>query len=275
MTSFKSVFWASAWIVAGIIAIIMTLSWAMAHGIHTDNGYEGYCVKNKKVDLVVARYNEDIGWLAPLAASGAFDRVFVYNKGPHYELENKGIPGAYVVQLDNVGREGHAYLFHIIDHYDDMADVTIFLPGSCDRHDKWSKAAPTIARALETMDSTMLVHHADGDVQTSLFDFAIKDWRSTHGKNAQANPESTLELNRMRPFGIWYQKMFGNLELDAVCYNGIFAVSKEHVHNRTMGFYQALEKELDTHSNPEAGHFLERAWPAVFAPLPHHCLVYS
>lgn len=65
--------------------------------------------------LVVARYNRDVAWLEQCRG---FDRVFVYDKGP------EPIPGS--IRLPNVGIDSHVYLNHIIEHYDDLPDVTVF-----------------------------------------------------------------------------------------------------------------------------------------------------
>ena len=86
---------------------------------------------NDNVVIVVARFNEDISWLRPIAR-----HCIVYNKGgpvPEPELYKK------VVQLDNVGRETHTYLTHILNeslcgmgsmnNMNDSIGVTIFIQG--------------------------------------------------------------------------------------------------------------------------------------------------
>ena len=50
------------------------------------------------IDVVVARFNEDLGWTKALRPDA---RLFVYNKG-----EPRDLP--------NVGREAHTYFWHII-----------------------------------------------------------------------------------------------------------------------------------------------------------------
>jgi len=76
-------------------------------------------------DLVVAHYNEDVGWVqknrftiySPV-------RIFLYDKG-------KGKDG---IKLPNVGREAHTYLWHIVNNYDQLADLTAFLQGNIRDH---------------------------------------------------------------------------------------------------------------------------------------------
>lgn len=86
-----------------------------------------FCVwKNKKcwcvtematVEFVVAKYEEDVSWVAALAPH----RVTVYDKGGRGE-EGGG-------RLPNVGREAHTFAHHVVERYDTLADVTVFLQG--------------------------------------------------------------------------------------------------------------------------------------------------
>jgi len=67
--------------------------------------------------LVISRYNENIHWVEKVDPSV---RVFLYNKG---------IPSSNCIQLPNVGRESLTYLHHIITHYSNLPDITIFVQG--------------------------------------------------------------------------------------------------------------------------------------------------
>jgi len=74
-------------------------------------------------DLVVARYNEPLDWLAPFESQPDF-RIFVYNKGEPYTN-----PRATVIDRPNIGREAETYLYHILHTYDTLSPYTIFLQG--------------------------------------------------------------------------------------------------------------------------------------------------
>ena len=219
------------------------------------------------VHIVVSRYAEDVAWLRAMPGT----EVTIYDKGgPGNELAH--VPAnARRVPLPNVGREGHTYLHHIITQYDNLADVTVFLPASCaESPDKWKKALWVVARAFAADSAFPL--HAQGPVpiNVAMRDFAMHTYKSTHAGNALKNPESDLLPSPDRPFGAWYAKK-GLPEVNEWCSQGIFAVSRRHVHQRSLSQYRTLMQGLDTHSNPEAGHFMERAWMAVFAPVPPHC----
>jgi hypothetical protein len=71
--------------------------------------------------FVIARYDEPIGWLADLGDV----RLTVYNKGPS-PVELPQGPAAEERRAPNRGREGETYLRHILNHYDELAEVTVF-----------------------------------------------------------------------------------------------------------------------------------------------------
>jgi tetratricopeptide (TPR) repeat protein/nucleotide-binding universal stress UspA family protein len=71
------------------------------------------------VELVVARYDEDVSWVA------AYANTTVYNKGAMMEKA----AAARVIALPNRGREAGTWLHHIVANYDRLADRTVFLQG--------------------------------------------------------------------------------------------------------------------------------------------------
>jgi hypothetical protein len=219
----------------------------------------GLCVihKEKNVDLVIARYHEDLSWLHNL--SGEFRHIVIYNKGPKLV----GFDDYTVVNLPNVGRCDHTYLHHIINNYDNLADVTIFLPGSCDMSYKWPYAKRTIDLALAKGKSVFVGHHEKPE---ELAQFKLDAWVARNSQNAKANPEEMLDLSPWRPFGTWHEKTFGKeIPLpETVIFYGIFAVSKKDIRKRSLQSYKDLIRYVDHHSNPEAGHYFERAWLSVF-----------
>ena len=83
----------------------------------------------RTVEIVVARYGEDVSWLGTLLSKhDAWLQAHVYNKGGDRPVTN--CPRCEVVSLDNVGLEAHTYLHHIVTHYDILADKIVFTQGS-------------------------------------------------------------------------------------------------------------------------------------------------
>ena len=222
------------------------------------------------IDLVVARYEEALDWLDQLDLS-KFRRVIVYNKGSDLEL---GEEEYEVIPLENVGRCDHTYLYHIIHNQGQLAHTTIFLPGSCDMDYKWPNALRTVNFAIETRRS-VFVGQPRTDVLTDEYAFMLDEWKASYDKNLTINGESQLLPCPERPFGKWFDANFGKMHIDTVVYFGIFAVSRADIEHRSLESYKTLITYLDHHSNPEAGHYFERAWLAVFDPVRRDCIYHE
>lgn len=224
--------------------------------------------KPLSAEVVVARYAEDLGWLRE-PPFDAFTRVTVYDKsGTGDPRAGRPPRHAQVRPLPNVGRCDHTYLHHIIQNYDTLADVTLFVPGSC-RGDpaKWQKASWVARHVQATGGSAFPDVALPAPVDEALADFSLDQWQSSDPENARANPASKLLPCPERPFGAWYRA--NSLSpVTGITFQGIFAVSREAVRQRPRDFYQGLIRYVDHHPDPEAGHYLERAWLAVFHPVP-------
>ena len=76
--------------------------------------------------IIISRFNEDLSWTTEFP----FDqyKYIVYNKGNNDNFEKKNV--SEVINLLNVGRCDHTYLYHIVKNYDNLSSILIFLPGS-------------------------------------------------------------------------------------------------------------------------------------------------
>lgn len=96
------------------------------------------------VDLIIARYDEDLAWLDAAPASW---RRIVYDKSQGGERQALTV-GAWASRagageaalypearpLPNVGCEAHTYATHVAWAYHDLADITVCLPGDAPAH---------------------------------------------------------------------------------------------------------------------------------------------
>ena len=73
------------------------------------------------VNFVVAKYNEDLDWTKKLN-----HKVTIYDKSTN------PIEGS--IKLKNVGREGDPFLYHIVNNYNNLDEVTVFLQGNPFEH---------------------------------------------------------------------------------------------------------------------------------------------
>jgi hypothetical protein len=223
---------------------------------------------DSNIQIVLARYKEDITWIEDPPFNKY--KVVCYNKGDDLPHCNK--PKCNVIPLPNIGRCDHTYLYHIINNYDNLANVTIFLPGSCL---DWHKVKTTfkLMFLVDKTQKTVLLGKPYDNVRADLGRLFINKHVATNLVNKSANPETLLLPCPIRPFGRWYDAMFGtDVVAKVVCYFGMFAVSKEHILQHPKEYYENLLSFVDKHSNPEAGHYMERSWGAVFSPLPDDCI---
>ena len=78
-----------------------------------------------------------------------------------------------------------------------------------------------------------------------------------------------LRKSRIRPYGNWYNYFFGNIQTHWVTFWGIFSIDKKDIIQHPIERYQLLLNTVNNHSNPEAGHYIERSWGVIFYPLIH------
>ena len=238
-------------IIALLLVIVIILYYKRTASFVDDN-----------IQVVVAAYNEDMNWLKEEPFNG-LDTI-CYNKGKN-DISQCSNSKCKVLSLPNVGREGHTYLHHIIENYDNLAPVTVFIPASWPDGGKNSPTLTTIELARKykkTFIPTTPVSPND-----SVWGFQLDEYTSSNEKNKDMNETSSLQPCPQRPFGVWYRHNFPDTPLTNIQYGGIFAVARNDIIQHPIERYRNLIKYLDSHSNPEAGHYMERAWHSIFSPI--------
>ena len=235
--------------------------------LYFNNTYENYEINNNinynNIELVVSRYNEDLEWLKNEPFNDI--KITIYNKGINNNYIN--LPNIIKTEkLPNVGREIHTYLYHIINNYDNLADMTVFLPGSADLPHKYERSHDLVKRVKETMN-TSFSGSIDEDFIHSNYNFQIDNYLSTHSSNSTINKETDMKISDIRPYGNWFKNTFNNNEKNiCITWNSIIGISKKNILQKPKSFYERLIKQIDDHQNPEIVHYFERSWYAVFYP---------
>jgi len=211
---------------------------------------------------VVARYNENISWLS----ESPFNRypILLYEKGKS-RFEGCCLPICRRVLLPNVGRCDHTYLHYIISHYNNLPDRIIFLPGSIQLNHK-IEAARHMFDIIENDKKLSEYFHSSGDdAKQELYNFTIDSWSSTDKDNLIENNESDLLKSRIRPFGKWFEYHFSHQKkIKKIWLWGIFATTRDRIRAHPRALYKRLIQDLEIHSNPEVGHYMERTWASLF-----------
>jgi len=237
--------------ILAIIILLIVLS--------TRTVLEPFAPPNVSVDLVIARYKEDLKWLSEYK-DHPFRRIIIYNKGPEMSCPPSKSPCS-VRALPNVGLCDHTYLHHIVNA--DLADITVFLPASADLPHKKERLRKVIDLAMKGQPA--LFGANVGDLRKHEKSFQLSNWEVTAPSNKDGT--STLTPSADRPFGTWYDKYI-KVECPYITYNGLFSLTKEMIWKHPPGYYKTLLDQVSQDKYPEAAHYIERAWGAMVYPFP-------
>lgn len=200
------------------------------------------------LELVVARYAEDLRWLRKVPADLA---VTIYNKGPELAEELPVLRREpHVASLPNVGREAHTYLHHLASCYSRLAPHTVFCQGKpFDHVFDFHRQLKEFVLAETLPDFAWLGHIVDTDDRLGRTLYV--PWSK--------NPDQTeLDMDGC------HQALFGAPGPRQYTFRlgGQFLVSREVVWRRPRSFW--VNAAHVAASFPDAAHCLERMWDRVF-----------
>lgn len=217
-------------------------------------------------ECVVAHYNEDLSWLEELAPE-----TIIYSKGGSRNTPSSA-NWKEVRRLPNIGREAHTYLHHLVNHYDTIADVTMFVQG--DAYNPDGRTPPHSTVTVPEMKSRSIKSSTSGgftcftpvvpnfDQWTGLpweTDSKFRWWFHKNGK--------TMLRAQLTPAEFWAEYI-GGPHPESVWFasGAFFGVTRETVQARPKSFYEKLLKAFTdaNHPNPEYGHYVERLWGSIF-----------
>jgi hypothetical protein len=257
--------------VAVILFIIMYLLAYYVFGITIQSRYsisvQGFNNLPSSVELVIARYEENLSWVNNLPRD-LYTKVYIYNKGEHVSFD---IPNSVSFDLPNVGREGHTYLTHIVNNYDRLPDVTMFVPGSIGTNLEKMRRVNKIQDYLQGSRTSIILGHKDIQTINEANNFQIEEWRATSPENNLKKPELRVESSSDRPLKSWFEKRFHGEQINCVSFLGILAASREDIQKRPKEFYESLSKEM-LHPHPETGHYIERVWKNIISMSDDKCM---
>jgi hypothetical protein len=214
-------------------------------------------------EIIIARYNEDLSWID----ESPFNRhpIIIYNKGDEINIKNENIKK--IVNLPNIGRETHTFLYHIIENYDNLSDVTIFLVGSIKLSNKYERSIKMIETVEKTNKTYLscLVH--DKEEIKKEYNFKLDSYRISDENNLKKNNNDKLEPSSIRPFGKWFDAVFVNEEKNnCFVFNSILSVSRKNILQKPKSYYENILNQVNTGENLETVHYVERSWYAIFYP---------
>lgn len=205
------------------------------------------------VQYVIARYNEDIEWLLY-----TYKDIIIYNKGEKCLFHNQ-------ILLSNVGREAHTYLYHIVNNYDKLADITVFSQANIADHCGMNYIGfydrlISGCRLHGISQNFYTISSKPGNGVDREFNFTAKNDLHMRYKVPM---ESIMKISYGEWFDRYIQKPFPT-DWTRMYVGAIFAVSKEKIHSRSKEFYEKILKQLEHDNAPIEAHFLERSWYYLF-----------
>ena len=202
--------------------------------------------------LIIARYKEDLSWLE----NHKDFKIKVYNKG------NKLIDNKYmkIENLENVGRESHTWLYHIVNNYNNLDEINIFLQGQID--DLGCMAFTNPNNYLKDIDKF-------GFVASRLGILGPFHWKNNIGIEKDLRYKKDWYSGKISKSKIGFRKfaksLFPKIPLIVpTSYGGCFAVKKEIILKYQISFYEGLLNILNKNKNPIEGHYMERLWCYMF-----------
>jgi hypothetical protein len=111
---------------------------------------------DKLVQIIITRAGEDLRWV------DAFSDVptTVYNRGGRDDLLPEPRPNLHIMTQQNTGREDEVMIRHIVDNYDALPAVTVFLQGWPFSH--CTGIVPTVRRAIQAILEPPLMIQLNG-----------------------------------------------------------------------------------------------------------------
>ncbi len=227
------------------------------------------------VDLVISAYRDSLDWIQPLLSYKSRPRIFVYDKGDHTEVFPPrlfvGLRGsdATLISRPNRGLCDETYAHHIVTHYDDLADWTVFTPDG--PHDHLPEGSSMMDAMLpdRNLKVPRLWKGRDWDPVSGRLNW--HQWAAIpkrFGTNWKEHYESGKIARASLSFVEWTKQYIG-FDVNGAAWpgyapGGILAVPKRAITYLPRAFYERLRDQLAHAVEPEEGHYMERAWVVVF-----------
>jgi hypothetical protein len=219
---------------------------------------------SNNIQIIIARYNESLTWLQEYPFNQF--KYIVYNKGDNTNFIKDNVID--IINLPNVGRCDHTYLYHIIENYNNLEEVVVFFPGSLDIPNKKEKAIKILNYIINSnYKNAYFIGTCINSLPIFFKDFELDSWKCTSNENYIKNNEYKLVKCKIRPYFKWYRYFFKNQESHWYTYSGVFSINKKDILQHSVYRYMHLLQTINHHSNPEASHYIERSWGAIFFPL--------
>mmetsp|Transcript_66810 Transcript_66810/g.201701 ORF Transcript_66810/g.201701 Transcript_66810/m.201701 type:complete len:544 (+) Transcript_66810:79-1710(+) len=226
----------------------------------------------RTLDLVVATYSANLDWVDATLRQMPGARLRLYCKGNVSQDPR-------CIRMENVGTEEYAYFTHILDNWDNLADITIF---TIDNMQNAAHYKPTNWECLQGV----VQRFNSAEKQGSFHGYHAVSYFPLSGRydiskyHASAGEEK-VDLCRpsASPYGNWYRRFINpsdpwlrRVNCTTASMHGIFAVTKDRIRRHPKSRYSDLLREVELCRGFNAfvaGHYMERSWAPMFEDVCH------
>ena len=203
--------------------------------------------------LIIARYDENLNWLESFRDF----KIIIYNKGKTLNINSENIK---VINLKNVGRESHTWIYHIVNNYNNLDDINIFLQGRIDDLECMAFKDPN--NYLRFIEKNGFAASRYGVLGPWHWSWNVGIEKDKRYRKQWIKKEISRSKIGFRKFS---KSLFPEIPiLINTSYGGCFAIKKDLIKNYDLLFYKNLLNKLSVHKNPIEGHYMERLWCYMF-----------
>jgi len=208
-----------------------------------------------KKHVIIAYYNENIDWISNIDTN--YNDIYLYNKSGKTLNIN---PIINVIELPNIGRESHTYLYHIINNYSNLPNECIFLQGNPFDHsipkEELIKIINNASNSTEKfifLTKFKLFLEKNQDLTFKEHGFLHCFWQNQHNLSS-----CIVKI---------YNELYPNFISTLFAPGALFLVNKENIYKNSLEFYKNCLNILlnsENPTDPPEGHAFERLWYYIF-----------
>ena len=158
----------------------------------------------------------------------------------------------------NTGRDYGAFVYYIVQCYDELEGSYVFTSANLDKHDRRKRLRERLRPGYAPAPLKARPRRS-GTVDAA---FACDFYQTRRGRRSLA-PAAP------RPFGNWFEAHVGSMRSfyqSGEYANGLVVTDARTLRSRPRSFWAGLLAQLSTDNAPEAGHYVEKASAYLFHP---------
>ncbi|WP_440634171.1 DUF3431 domain-containing protein [Candidatus Pelagibacter sp. HIMB1485] len=227
-----------------------------------------YLISSNSIEFIISHFNEDFDYLNYLPSN---QKITIYLKGnPNLKLPKNNL-NIKIVRLNNIGKEYHSYIYHIIKNYNQLSNINFFFSASFLNLKNRTRNFAKVYKKVSSIFKKKFKGVYTSEDKYFLFKFDKLKILEPHFRIFEHETSNKIKHklieSKIYPLEKYFFHYFKNkkLEKNIRSLNGIFAVNKENIYSIDIAIYKTIIKEYNVlNKDYESGHYLERLYPSIF-----------